>query len=172
VSPALRATALWAVLLVLSGCAGSSQAHDAKHQQKKASPSAKEFGTVGKPAELTEIAAAIGCKANVITEADELRQGACKTREGQFTMVTFATDKGQHDWLSESKDYGGMYLVGKRWSVTGQSMGSLKPLRDKLGGSIEHGMVMSHGSHEGMETGDGQGGGASKGSAHSTHPEH
>ncbi|GDY58657.1 hypothetical protein SVIO_092800 [Streptomyces violaceusniger] len=42
-----------------------------------------------------------------------------------------------------------MYLVGKRWSVTGLSMGSLEPLREKIGGSLEKGMSMSHGGSPG-----------------------
>ncbi|MET7935564.1 hypothetical protein [Streptomyces sp. NPDC005322] len=149
-SPALRATVLCAALLLLSGCGGSSKAHDAKHEKK--APAAKAFGKAGKPAPLTGIADAIGCKAKVITEAEELRQGACEAGKDRFTMLTFATDKGQHDWLSESKDYGGTYLVGKRWSVTGQSTGSLKPLREKIGGSLERGSM----SHGGMGMGDGK----------------
>ncbi|MEU8827918.1 hypothetical protein [Streptomyces sp. NPDC048636] len=165
-SPALRATALCAALLFLGGCAGSSEAHDAmKHPREKAAPSAKEFGKPGKPAQLTGIADAIGCKAKVITEAEELRQGACTSGKNRYTMVTFASEKGQDDWLSTSKDYGGTYLVGKRWSVTGLSTGSLKPLREKIGGAIEHGMSMSHGGSHG-DSGS-HGGSGSKDDSHS-----
>ncbi|MFF7651368.1 hypothetical protein ACFZCY_16165 [Streptomyces sp. NPDC007983] len=167
-SRALRATALCAALLfvsgVVSGCGGSGQAHVKKPGKEKA-PAAKELGKPGKPAALTQIADAIGCKATIVTEADELRQGACKSSKGdRYTMVTFATEKGQTDWLNTSKDYGGMYLVGARWSVTGQSSGSLEPLRAKLGGDIEQGSMMHHGgsksqggskSHEKSQSHDG-----------------
>ncbi|QKV91150.1 hypothetical protein HUT19_04845 [Streptomyces sp. NA02950] len=160
-SPALRATALCAALLFLSGCAGNSTAHDAtKHPREKAAPSAKEFGKAGKPAPLAGIADAIGCKAKVITEVDELRQGSCTSGKNRYTMLTFATEQGQHDWLSVSKDYGGTYLVGKRWSVTGLSTGSLSSLREKIGGDIEHGMSMSHGGSGGSHEGSGSKGGS------------
>ena len=163
----LRATALCAVLLV-SGCAGSEGQSHSGHAQKKASPSAGKSGdNSGGPASLTKIAHAIGCKANVVTDAEELRQAACKAGKDQYTLVTFATDKGKRAWLSESKDYGGTYLVGYRWSVTAPSEDSLKPLRVKLGGTIETGTFhggMEHGGtehegmeHEGMETEPGKG---------------
>ncbi|WP_055551580.1 hypothetical protein [Streptomyces sp. NBRC 110028] len=163
-SRALRATALCAALLfvsgVVSGCGGSGQAHVKKPEKEKA-PAAKELGKPGKPAALTRIADAIGCKATIVTEADELRQGACESGKGdRYTMVTFATEKGQKDWLNTSKDYGGMYLVGARWSVTGQSSGSLEPLRAKLGGDIEQGSMMHHG------------GSASQGGAHEKSQSH
>ncbi|MGY0056550.1 hypothetical protein ACWY4P_08315 [Streptomyces sp. LZ34] len=154
-SHVLRATALCAVLLV-SGCAGSEGQGHASHAQKKASPSAAKAAG---PASLTKIAHAIGCKANVVTDADELRQAACKAGKAQYTLVTFATDKGKRDWLSVSKDYGGTYLVGYRWSVTAPSEDSLKPLRVKLGGTIETGT-----SHAGMEMEPGKG--------HTEHTEH
>ncbi|WNE94787.1 hypothetical protein PS467_05245 [Streptomyces luomodiensis] len=148
-SLALRATTVCAALLVLGGCGGGG-AHGTAHERTETSPLAKAFAEPGTPAPLTKIADAIGCEATVITEAEELRQGACGSGGKRFTMVTFATDKGQRDWLATSKDYGGIYLVGKRWSVTGLSMGSLEPLRQKIGGSLEKGMSMSHdGSHGG-----------------------
>ncbi|MEU0809625.1 hypothetical protein [Streptomyces sp. NPDC005970] len=155
----LRATALCAVLLV-GGCAGGQGQSHAGHEQKKTSPAAEGSAvkTAG-PATLTKIADAIGCKANVVTDAEELRQAACKSGKSQYTLVTFATDKGKREWLSESKDYGGTYLVGYRWSVTAPSENSLKPLRTKLGGTIEIGT-----SHQGMEMEPGKG--------HSEHAQH
>lgn len=148
----LRATALCAVLLV-SGCAGGQGRSHAGHEQKKTSPSAEGSATnAAGPATLTRIADAIGCKANVVTDAEELHQAACKAGKAQYTLVTFATDTGKREWLSESKDYGGIYLVGYRWSVTAPSENSLKPLRAKLGGTIETGT-----SHQGMETAPEQG---------------
>jgi hypothetical protein len=161
VSHVLRATALCAVLLV-SGCAGSEGQSHASHAQKKASPSAGQSGKnsssdSSKPASLKKIADAIGCKANVVTDAEELRQAACKAGKAQYTVVTFATDKGKRAWLSESKDYGGTYLVGYRWSVTAPSEDSLKPLRVKLGGTIETGTFHGGMEHEGQETEPGKG---------------
>ncbi|KAK1177644.1 hypothetical protein B7755_005335 [Streptomyces sp. NBS 14/10] len=181
-SHVLRATALCAVLLV-SGCAGSEGQSHTGHAQKKTSPSAEKSGAKSAaksgadsagPASLTKIADAIGCKANVVTDAEELRQAACKAGKSQYTVVTFATDKGKRAWLSESKDYGGTYLVGYRWSVTAPSEDSLKPLRVKLGGTIETGTFhggMEHGGtedkgteHDGMDMESGKG--------HASHAQH
>ncbi|MGO4758478.1 hypothetical protein AB4212_59405 [Streptomyces sp. 2MCAF27] len=181
-SHVLRATALCAVLLV-SGCAGSEGQSHSGHAQKKTSPSAEKSGAKSGtksgtdsagPASLTKIADAIGCKANVVTDAEELRQAACKSGKSQYTVVTFATDKGKRDWLSVSKDYGGTYLVGYRWSVTAPSEDSLKPLRVKLGGTIETGTFhggMEHGGsedkgteHDGMDMEPGKG--------HAAHAQH
>lgn len=181
-SHVLRATALCAVLLV-SGCAGSKGQSHTGHAQKKTSPSAEKSGAKSDaksgadsagPASLTKIADAIGCKANVVTDAEELRQAACKAGKSQYTVVTFATDKGKRAWLSESKDYGGTYLVGYRWSVTAPSEDSLKPLRVKLGGTIETGTFhggMEHGGTEDKGT-EHDGMGMEPGKGHATHAQH
>ena len=80
---------------VVSGCGGSSQA-DGKKSEKEKAHAAKELGKPGKPAALTQIADAIGCKATIVTEADELRQGNCESSKGdRYTMVTFATKRAR-----------------------------------------------------------------------------
>ncbi|MFD3539118.1 hypothetical protein ACFWUQ_06405 [Streptomyces sp. NPDC058662] len=88
---------------------------------------------------IEEIATAIGCTAEVMVEADELRQGGCATAEGPYRMVTFAADRGLRSWLTEAKTYGGSYLVGDRWVVTNASPETLGALRDRLGGTLDTG---------------------------------
>jgi hypothetical protein len=107
--------------VVLAGCAGNPPAQSA----------------TAKPASLTDIAAAIGCTAEITVNAKELRQGACNTRQGAYRMTTFTRDEGQRAWLTEAQMYGGDYLVGKRWVVISQTPGSLTALRGKLGGTIQ-----------------------------------
>ncbi|GHI86172.1 hypothetical protein ACWGF3_38945 [Streptomyces xanthophaeus] len=97
------------------------------------------------PATLEEIAAAIGCTAEVSVQADELRQGGCGTGPDAYRMATFAADEGLKDWLTEAQAYGGTYLVGNRWVVTARSEQALTALRGRLGGSLENGA--SHGEH-------------------------
>ncbi|WP_431046414.1 hypothetical protein ACQUSR_31405 [Streptomyces sp. P1-3] len=98
------------------------------------------------PESVRDIAAAIGCTADVYVDAEELRQAGCRTERGEFRMVTFAADSGQRAWLSEARAYGGTYLVGKRWVVTARPVKPLAALRDELGGTIEAGQHHGHGS--------------------------
>ncbi|MEU4729020.1 hypothetical protein [Streptomyces sp. NPDC023588] len=101
---------------------------------------------------IEEIAAALGCTAEVSVDADELRQGGCGTGEGAYRIVTFADDRGLRSWLTEARMYGGTYLVGDRWVVTAGTEQALTPLRDRLGGAVETGSQhdghpVPHGHH-------------------------
>ncbi|WP_277436791.1 hypothetical protein [Streptomyces sp. SPB162] len=98
------------------------------------------------PASIQQIAAVLGCKAEIGVVATELRQGSCKTDQGEFRMLTFAADSGQRAWLTEAQAYGGIYLVGTRWIVTAQSREALTGLRATLGGTIQ---APEHGGHGG-----------------------
>ncbi|MBT2480664.1 hypothetical protein [Streptomyces sp. ISL-94] len=130
----LPAIAVCAAALLSGGCAG----HPAPR-----TPSAS----------IEEIAAAIGCTAEVSVQADELRQGGCQTGQGAFRMVTFAAAEGRRSWLAEARTYGGSYLVGDRWVVTAQPPEALDTLRLRLGGSLdsstEHAGHTGHTGHAG-----------------------
>ncbi|MER5933595.1 hypothetical protein [Streptomyces sp. NPDC002054] len=93
-----------------------------------------------RPGPLQEIADAIGCTAAVSVDADEVRQGECRTGQGtSYRMLTFARPDGRQAWLTEARAYGGTYLVGERWVVTAHPESALPGLRDRLGGTIESG---------------------------------
>ncbi|MFJ4780038.1 hypothetical protein [Streptomyces sp. NPDC088762] len=100
---------------------------------------------------IEEIAAAVGCTAEVSVEADELRQAGCETGQGAFRMVTFAAAEGRRSWLAEARTYGGSYLVGDRWVVTARPPEALTTLRAVLGGSLEAASTehTGHGGHAG-----------------------
>ncbi|MEU7151387.1 hypothetical protein AB0B15_25685 [Streptomyces sp. NPDC045456] len=98
----------------------------------------------GPPASMTRIAAALGCRADIIIDAQELREGGCTTRAGVFRILTFSSDAKKRAWLAEAQAYGGTYLVGTRWSVTGPSRNALLLLRGSLGGTIESGAGHGH----------------------------
>ncbi|MFH7600343.1 hypothetical protein WDV06_35375 [Streptomyces racemochromogenes] len=134
-----RALALGAAVcaaLAAGACAaaparpGSAPAAHAAHAQG-AAPAAS--------ATVEQLAAALGCTAELGTQAEELRQGACATGQGAFRMTTFAAEEGLRSWLAEAEPYGGFYLVGDRWVVTGPSADALAGLRERLGGSVETG---------------------------------
>ncbi|MDR3084350.1 MAG: hypothetical protein LBV60_26125 [Streptomyces sp.] len=133
-------------LLALTGCGGpDGDAHD------KAPATAT--------GSLEDLAADVNCEPIIQTDADEIRQGICRNTDGRFVLATFATDRGQREWLNEAKDYGGSYLVGARWVAVGERT-VVTALRGRLGGTIEEGA--SHhsggsggGGHEGPHSGHG-----------------
>ncbi|MFJ3230159.1 hypothetical protein [Streptomyces sp. NPDC086787] len=107
---------------------------------------------------LESLAHEVKCEPDMQTDADEIRQALCKNTDGKFILATFATDRGQRDWLNDAKDYGGYYLVGRKWVAVGDN-GVVKALRGTLGGDVEIGADHSghgggghddtHGAHSG-----------------------
>lgn len=87
---------------------------------------------------LEHLAAEVKCKPNMQTDADEIRQALCKNTDGKFVLATFATDRGQAEWLSGAKDYGGYYLVGRKWVAVGPEK-TVTALQTTLGGTMEEG---------------------------------
>ncbi|WP_411104589.1 hypothetical protein [Streptomyces sp. cmx-4-9] len=124
--PAYAALAVLSAALLYGACAGPRPADSA-------------------PASIEQIAAAIGCTAEVSVQAEELSQGGCGSGPDAYRMATFAADRGLREWLAEAQDYGGTYLVGNRWVVTAPSEEALTTLRGRLGGHLETGA--DHGGH-------------------------
>ncbi|WP_172387367.1 hypothetical protein [Streptomyces sp. MNP-20] len=85
---------------------------------------------------LEQLAARAECAPDVQTDAAELRQANCRNGDGRFVLATFATDRGEREWLNQAKDYGGSYLVGRKWVAVGEP-GVLRALRGHLGGTVE-----------------------------------
>ncbi|MET9438018.1 hypothetical protein [Streptomyces sp. NPDC006551] len=85
---------------------------------------------------LEQIAAKAECEPDLRTEAAELRQATCATGDGTYVLLTFASDRGQREWLNEAKDYGGSYLVGRKWTVAGDAR-TVERVRERLGGQVE-----------------------------------
>ncbi|MFI1220871.1 MULTISPECIES: hypothetical protein [unclassified Streptomyces] len=114
-------------LLLLAGCSTEPTADGGR---KRPTPPPAATGT------LEQLAKKAGCDPNVGTEAAELRQANCKTDEGRYVLTTFATDRGQREWINEAKDYGGSYLVGRQWVASGDP-DVVAALRGRLGGTVE-----------------------------------
>ncbi|MEU3826838.1 MULTISPECIES: hypothetical protein [unclassified Streptomyces] len=95
---------------------------------------------------LERLAAEVKCTPDMQTDADEIRQAICRNGEGKFILATFATDRGQREWINDAKDYGGHYLVGRKWVAVGED-GVVKALRGTLGGDLEVGA--DHHAHSG-----------------------
>ncbi|MER6571219.1 hypothetical protein ABT288_34820 [Streptomyces sp. NPDC001093] len=95
---------------------------------------------------LESLAAQVKCTPNMQIDSDEVRQAICRNPDGRFVFATFATDRGQREWINDAKDYGGYYLVGRKWVAVGDD-GVVKALRGTLGGDVE--MGTNHAGHSG-----------------------
>ncbi|MCT9111847.1 hypothetical protein ACFWD7_37955 [Streptomyces mirabilis] len=130
-----------AALLALTGCGGSGGGGTKSDSADRVPATAT--------GSLEDLAAEVKCKPDIQTDADEIRQAICKNTNGKFVLATFATDRGQREWINDAKDYGGFYLVGAKWvAVADQKV--VTALRGTLGGDMEVGTDHSqHSSHSG-----------------------
>ncbi|MFF3662231.1 hypothetical protein [Streptomyces olivochromogenes] len=130
-----------AALLALTGCGGSGGGGTKSDSAGQVPATAT--------GSLEDLAAEVKCKPDIQTDADEIRQAICKNTDGKFVLATFATDRGQREWINDAKDYGGFYLVGAKWvAVADQKV--VTALRGTLGGDMEVGTNHSqHSSHSG-----------------------
>ncbi|WP_432173336.1 hypothetical protein [Streptomyces sp. Tue6028] len=134
-------------LLVLTGCGGSGDKASDRQDEVPATATGS----------LEDLAAEVKCTPDIQTDADEIRQGVCKIRSGKFILATFATDRGQREWLNGAKDYGGSYLVGAKWVAVGDQK-MVTTLRGRLGGTVEEGMSHHAGGAGGAGTATGHSG--------------
>ncbi|MDX3243782.1 hypothetical protein [Streptomyces sp. ME18-1-4] len=132
--PTLAAAAAAAAALLLTGCATGGSG--------KAEASIPKVAT----GSLEQLAADVKCAPDMQTDADEIRQAICKNADGKFVLATFATDRGLREWINTAKDYGGHYLVGRKWVAVGED-DTVAALRTTLGGDIEEGT--DHSAHAG-----------------------
>ncbi|MFI2199636.1 hypothetical protein ACH47Z_02390 [Streptomyces sp. NPDC020192] len=116
-------------VLALAGCAAGGET-------RSAPPTAT--------GSLESLAAEVKCKPNMQTDADTIRQAICTNTDGKFILATFSTDRGQREWINDAKDYGGYYLVGRKWVAVGDD-GVVHALRGRLGGDVEIGT--NHAAH-------------------------
>ena len=133
-----------AAVLALAGCGAGGE--------KKAAVPEAATGS------LEQIAAEAKCEPNMQTDADTIRQALCKKGKEKYVLATFATDRGQREWINTAKDYGGYYLVGRKWVAVGHE-DVVQALRGTLGGTME----------EGSEHMNNHGGGAGHKATHSAH---
>jgi hypothetical protein len=129
-SPRLRSLCTVAAATLLSplllGCSADSAKSQSKPSPKTVSPA---------PAKVEKIASLTGCKAEIRIEADELREGVCRTGRGDWTVTTFPAEKFKETWLDAAAVYGGTYLVGPKWAI-GAKPALLKALRTEVGGEL------------------------------------
>lgn len=88
---------------------------------------------------LEHLAAEAECTPDMQTDADTIRQALCGKGDGKYVLATFSTDRGQREWINTAKDYGGYYLVGRKWVAVGHE-DVVADLRGTLGGTLEQGV--------------------------------
>lgn len=84
-----------------------------------------------------ELAATVGCEAKLQGKAADFRQAACVIGDDTYVFLDFDTAEGQAAWLEYALLYGGVYLVGERWVLSGKSREYMETLLPRLGGSIQ-----------------------------------
>lgn len=122
------------LLLTATACGGGDDEGGAA-QSGPSNVAATVPGVVA-PAKVEVIADLTGCKVRIRTEADELREGVCRTKRGDYLITTFPEERLKLTWLDAAAVYGGKYLVGTRWVVSAKPE-LLEQLRPQLGGRIQ-----------------------------------
>ncbi|MGW0827526.1 hypothetical protein [Streptomyces sp. NPDC002845] len=120
-----------AVLPLVAACGGGDDEGADEASEVSSSPVA-----VVAPAKVEVIASLTGCEVQMRVEAEQLREGACHTPEGDYLITTFPEEKLKQVWLDTNAIYGGTYLVGPRWAI-GAEREVLDTLREKVGGTIQ-----------------------------------
>ncbi|MEV5544999.1 hypothetical protein AB0L35_02520 [Streptomyces sp. NPDC052309] len=103
---------------------------------------------------LEHLAAEVRCEPDMQADADTVRQAICEKGDEKYILATFATDRGQREWINTAKDYGGHYLVGRKWVAVGHE-DVLAGLRGRLGGTLEQGARHGGGTHSAGHAGHG-----------------
>ncbi|MFC5213179.1 hypothetical protein [Streptomyces coerulescens] len=135
---ARRAAAAGILVLLFTVTATACGGGDDEGASAQSSPSnvAATVAGVVAPAKVEVIADLTGCKVKIRTDADELREGVCHTKRGDYLITTFPEEKFKLTWLDSASVYGGKYLVGTRWVVSAKPK-LLEQLRPQLGGKIQ-----------------------------------
>jgi len=94
-----------------------------------------------KPMSVQQLAKGLGCTPQLGGKFADYRLASCEYKGKKLVLTDFDTAEGQDVFLHESKPYGGYYLVGARWLVTGNSLAEISPLQDMFGGKIEKGDI-------------------------------
>ncbi|MGW9048825.1 hypothetical protein ACWGOT_01635 [[Kitasatospora] papulosa] len=122
--------AVRAGLALLTACAALAACDGGADQDDRPGVPPTASGT------LEQLASKADCDPRMQTDAEELRQANCTTEDGRYVLATFATDRGQREWINEANDYGGSYLVGRKWVAVGDPE-VVAALRGRLGGTVE-----------------------------------
>jgi len=133
---------LVALVVLLGGCGGTDAAPSENTPSKTAEkkPEQTATPTSSKPAPkytVEQLAAKLGCTATFQGPTKGFRQGKC-TKDGEpFELFDFENAENQRLWLDDAIAFGGIYLVGDRWVLSGVSKEYMQGLSKTFGGTVE-----------------------------------
>jgi hypothetical protein len=141
---------LAAASMLLTGCAGELTEEDKRaaaeydsHEQRdggghhvRSAPSTSATPLPTKFYTWQQLAATVGCEARLQGRAADFRQATCEHEGATFVFLDFDTKQGQESWLEYALLYGGVYLVGDRWVLSGKSREYMESLLPTLGGVV------------------------------------
>ena len=126
--------------LLAGGCGGDTEEKTAGQAAKERAQRTATSSVSIEPTKrytVQQLADAVGCTPKSAGKTKDFRQAGCVKGEDSFVFLDFDTAQGQQDWLRYATLYGGVYLVGDRWVLSGKSKEYMESLRDKLGGTIQ-----------------------------------
>lgn len=149
--PALSVLSVLAAVLLAGGCGAGAHPHAGggpgerpEHSGHPPGHSEQPSGTApgsaavpARPMTVEQVAASVGCQAKFTMMVTDYRQATCAADGASLVILDFATARGQRDWLDNAQPYGGFYLVGERWALSGNSLDYISGLQGRLGGTVE-----------------------------------
>jgi hypothetical protein len=132
-----RLLAVAAAGLLAAGCGASVGGTQQPRHHEAHQPAATVSGKPAQALTVQQLAVAVGCEPKLTGTTAGFRQAACDAGGTKLVLVDFDTATTQRDWLDEAVPYGGPYLVGDRWAVSGGSRDYLTSVQGVLGGNLE-----------------------------------
>lgn len=86
------------------------------------------------PLTVEQLAAKVDCRPRIQVDAADMRQGYCKTGDGEFFLTTFSTQAGKDAWMDTAPEYN-PHLVGHLWTAL-STRTVLDRIRTRLGGDL------------------------------------
>lgn len=94
-------------------------------------------GTAATPGDL---AARLGCTGSFTTEqSSELfvrESGRCSIDGSDVTLYTYADNDSRDNWVKSAQTFGGVLVVGDRWTARAPSQAAAETVKGKIGGTI------------------------------------
>lgn len=134
---------LVAVAVLLSGCSGTDAAPPENKPEKKSEKTASQPSTQPIPQfsgpryTVEQLAAKYGCTAKFRGTTKGFRQSSCTKDGEEIVLLDFESARDQYVWLDSAIAYGGIYLVGNGWGLSGVSEEWMEAQGKTLGGTVE-----------------------------------
>lgn len=120
-SPGMRRTLVGVALVLLVACGGDSE-----------------------PETVQSLAEKLGCTRTLVIEDDDKQrelgareEGACQLGAESVTVLVYNTNTARDTSNKIAKEFGGIAVLGDRWTVRVDSQATAERVREKLGGKID-----------------------------------